>query len=338
MRFQADAGLYDPANGDVFLINGRPYCGMGRGYNTAANAAGGEPFDDAMDSNNHPYALLPNPFGFQGNATYGSDPAGPGGANVDYTAADYNNCYLALLLNNGQTTNQGGILPSFFRPELYSYWKAQVPGLATNSALLRQISFRPNTDVQDHPAFSNANPNFDPSNHSRPNSTSTISAAACPIVYGSIPACRCLPRATAERARFSSPPASSISTAASTSTRMAARWTSTPTLIRDRQRTAPRPLRIRSAALARRLASGSVTLPIGQGYGTANINLNGIFSPAEVSAIIMGTTGTPTGWPGRYGGSPGSHAFSQSSNVNGVGIDQAVRVSTPTDRSLLTPR
>jgi hypothetical protein len=126
MRFQADAGLYDPANGDVFLINGRPYCGMGRGYNTAANAAGGEPFNDAMDSNSHPYALLPNPFGFQGNATYGNDPAGPGGANVDYTAADYNNCGLGLMLNN-TNVSQSGILPSFFRPDLYSYWKAQVP-------------------------------------------------------------------------------------------------------------------------------------------------------------------------------------------------------------------
>ncbi len=164
MRFQADAGLYDPANGDVFLINGRPYCGMGRGYDTTATAAGGGPFNGKADSNSHPYALLPNPFGFQGDSTYGTDPAGPGGANVDYTAADYNNCYLGLLLNNGQATNQGGILPSFFRPELYSYWKSQVPGLATNAAPLRQISFRPNTDPQDHPAFSNVNPNFDPSN------------------------------------------------------------------------------------------------------------------------------------------------------------------------------
>ncbi len=47
----------------------------------------------------------------------------------------------------------------------------------------------------------------------------------------------------------------------------------------------------------------------------ANISLNAIFSSTEVSAIIMGMSGTPTGWPGRYGGSPGLTS-AQSSIVN----------------------
>ena len=64
-----------------------------------------------------------------------------------------------------------------------------------------------------------------------------------------------------------------------------------------------------------------VTMAIGQGYGVANINLNAIFSPAEVSAIIMGVgpsstpPASPVGWSGRYGGSPGQ-SFAQSSTAN----------------------
>ena len=71
-------------------------------------------------------SLLPNPVGFQPSASYYADssgnpindPAGPGGANMDYTACDYNNCYLGLMLNN-TNVSQTGIIPSFFRPDLY---------------------------------------------------------------------------------------------------------------------------------------------------------------------------------------------------------------------------
>ncbi len=165
MRFASDAGVYDPSGpqgstpGDTFLINGRPYSGMGRGYNTSGQLvsqltppAGGPGAgtgllysDDAIDPSLSAavkaaggtlqanafayYALLPNPVGFQGTSTYGSDPAGPGGANIDYTAADYNNCQLGLLLNNGTSTNAAGIIPSFYRPELYAYWGSQVTAL-----------------------------------------------------------------------------------------------------------------------------------------------------------------------------------------------------------------
>jgi hypothetical protein len=336
MRFQADAGLYDPANGDVFLINGRPYCGMGRGYNTAANAAGGEPFNDAMDSNSHPYALLPNPFGFQGSTSYGSDPAGPGGANVDYTAPDYNNCNLAMTYFQPPVAGkaQSAIYPSFFRSDLYNYWSAQVPNLKTNAALLRQVTFRPN--LVDNPAFSNVNPNYDPTNPapslpnqfdvdnlgggtpdsiwidpglpvftSRDGRTCKVLVAVCELdldgrinvnAHGS----------ALDIDANAYPTGKNGATATSNSL----------------------------AALAG-VSNSSVTLPIGQGYGVANINLNAVFPPADVSAIILGMSGSPTGWPGRYGGTPGQ-TFSQSSLVNRQ-LELIKLFEFPTNSSLLTP-
>ena len=188
MRFQADAGLYDPANQDLFLINGRPYCGMGRGYNTnPANAT--DPANNAMDPNSWPYALLTNPVAFQPSATYGSDPNGPGGANMDYTACDNNSPYLALMLNN-TNVSQTGIIPSFFRPDLYSYWNSQVPDLnhPTSQHCCARFHSAPIRSTIPRSAPT-------PIRALRPDrrravSTSTISAAAFPTVFGSTRACR----------------------------------------------------------------------------------------------------------------------------------------------------
>ena len=58
-----------------------------------------------------------------------------------------------------------------------------------------------------------------------------------------------------------------------------------------------------TAVLAGLANGGSALLPVGQGYGPADINLNSIFSNAEVTNILEGTS---SGWPGRYGGTPGN--------------------------------
>jgi len=97
MRFKADAGLYDPAVNDTFLVNGREYCGLGRGFDPTVVWTGNTPANDFPDPNTSaafpngwPYALLPNSVGFQlhvvtanGLTVNYNDPAGPGGDNPD---------------------------------------------------------------------------------------------------------------------------------------------------------------------------------------------------------------------------------------------------------------
>ncbi len=70
---------------------------MGRGYDpTGASSAP----NGALDPSGQTYALLPNQAFFPQPSPLPAgglvDPAGPGGANVDYTAPDYNNMYLGL--------------------------------------------------------------------------------------------------------------------------------------------------------------------------------------------------------------------------------------------------
>jgi hypothetical protein len=158
MRFHADAGLIDPNVGDAFLVNGPAYAGMGRGFDwtgTTKDSAGKLALWNGLkDQNNREYALLPNPAYFQANTTSNptyTDPTGNGGANVDYTAYDYNNMYLGLV------NNTGGILPSFHRADLYAYWVKRSGGMTAD--LARKIMFRPTTF--DHPIFCAAtNPQF----------------------------------------------------------------------------------------------------------------------------------------------------------------------------------
>ena len=91
------------------------------------------------------------------------DPTLYGGANVDYTAYDYNNMYLGLVTNVPPPTTGSPkvppVLPSFHRPDLCKYWFDKLGSNMTPS-LARQILFRP-TPV-DHPVFCNTtNPDFD---------------------------------------------------------------------------------------------------------------------------------------------------------------------------------
>ncbi|MBN2295881.1 MAG: hypothetical protein JXM70_25850 [Pirellulales bacterium] len=141
-----------PANGDNFIINGTPFSGTGFGYNPAATGAnplltatdprtGVNP--NGADGQDAQFALLPNPQPFTPTGTY-TDPAGPGGANEDYDAADYQNMLLASLVPQG-----GGVtipIPSLHRPSLVNYWFHQlIPLLGTtwpNEAITNEEKWR----------------------------------------------------------------------------------------------------------------------------------------------------------------------------------------------------
>ncbi len=166
--------------GDIFMINNRPYTGLGRGYNLTTaqnmnNPGVSTPANDAVDPSMATvvpsgalYALFPNSAAFSPDMTPVSgsnptpryaDPAGPGGAGVDYTAYDLQNFYLGLI-TNGNATNP--ILPSFHRSELIKYWitkqgTGNFAGLPLQ--LQRKILLRPNP--QDAPIFcQTTNPNL----------------------------------------------------------------------------------------------------------------------------------------------------------------------------------
>ncbi|MBL9122061.1 MAG: hypothetical protein JNG90_00405 [Planctomycetaceae bacterium] len=114
------------------------------------------------------------------------DPAGPGGADEPYDAVDYQNMLLALYvpnaLNDGSDTSVPVPLPSLHRPELIYYWLLK-SGAITSSVgmqavtlneletldgispgLVRRIMLRPwgGTPNSDHPLFTGSNPGFNP--------------------------------------------------------------------------------------------------------------------------------------------------------------------------------
>ena len=163
-----------------FIINGVPFSGTGFGYQPSSgqlnriydsvNKVYG-PAPIAPDKTHWPTPLLPNDL----------DNRIPlGGANPDYTAADFQHVLLAAqVYNTVSSTTQ--TLPSMHRPALINYWinnqtAATWHGLWTaNPDLCRRIMMRPigtmngiaTTDNPDHPNFTGSNPNsngFDPIN------------------------------------------------------------------------------------------------------------------------------------------------------------------------------
>ena len=132
-----------PVAGDSYVINGAPFSGTGFGYNPYYYQAlpANNPERqimltagiDGTTTQNSPrrYALLPNPVTFQQNPNLQyTDPAGPGGANEDYDAPDYQNMILAGVTISGSTLSV--VSPSLHRPELIDYWYNQMvntPGL-----------------------------------------------------------------------------------------------------------------------------------------------------------------------------------------------------------------
>ena len=151
------------ADGDTFLINGRPFSGTGFGLNTLLlNDVDSSPTDENpkfdpdsgvygfLLSRNRQlaavagmgkveYALTPNATQFfplftsppPPSAPLVSlsptwyeyiDPAGPGGANEDYDAPDYQN----MLLGWQETTTGAVLIPSLHRPDLVNYWAQRI--------------------------------------------------------------------------------------------------------------------------------------------------------------------------------------------------------------------
>ena len=119
-----------------FLINGVPFSGTGFGYNGATI---GE------------LALQPNPI-FVPEAR---NPAG--GANSDYTAADFQHMLLAAQVPQYNATGQiTGVatIPSLHRPALVRYQNGK--GVPAHNYILRPIGGTNN----DHPNFTGSNPAF----------------------------------------------------------------------------------------------------------------------------------------------------------------------------------
>jgi len=140
-------------NRNDFIINGSPFSGTGFGYDTSA-----DPQLAKKDALGREYALLPNPAasGFSLN-----DYVGPGGANEDYDAVDFQNMLLAA-----QIVNTSGDLiatiPSLHRPALIDYWKNKnaTDWNGLDSDLRRKICLRPIGAATDHPSFTGSNPSF----------------------------------------------------------------------------------------------------------------------------------------------------------------------------------
>lgn len=161
-----------PAAGDIFIINGAPFNGMGFGYDPATWRL------DAVDNNNHPVSLLPHFGGYtsqQANSTNGTAIAPDhGGADEPWDAPDLQNLHISVvppgLLSAGVAPNVFSLplIPSFHRPELVNYWldSSRWPGgssiqLASNQNqrdLARSIIFRPMP--WDHPNFTGSNPDL----------------------------------------------------------------------------------------------------------------------------------------------------------------------------------
>jgi hypothetical protein len=172
-----------PVAGDRFLINGRPFNGTGYGYargsfDTSTESQGASFLLDAFDPSiadlqptswddptRAPYALLPNPVFFAPSndnpfTNYTDpydDPAGPGGADEDYDAADFQNLLLGAYVGDGSSMQVR--IPSLHRPALVDYWIAKANlGPPTNvkkgwndvgndlaQALRRKILMRPSS-------------------------------------------------------------------------------------------------------------------------------------------------------------------------------------------------
>ena len=134
-------GYYQGNPGAVhsYIINGMPFSGTGFGYSTAATPPladdlgnylpatmppdpllvqpGGGSFPSLREALvSLPYALLPNRTGDPSNSDT-HDLRGPGLANEDYDAPDYQNMALAGMLPDGNVP-----IPSFHRPALINYW------------------------------------------------------------------------------------------------------------------------------------------------------------------------------------------------------------------------
>ena len=175
-----------PNSGDQFTINGVPFSGAGFGYDPTSGSLGATPptsppapiTDSGAPTGAYPIALLPGYPLANYPITSGASvyPAAtgyrnpPGGANSDYTAADFRHMLLAAqqpaATGAGVVPTMNTPIPSLHRPALIQYWAQNNGGTWAGIPLKlqRMIMLRPNS--QDHPNFTGSNPNvpFDPVN------------------------------------------------------------------------------------------------------------------------------------------------------------------------------
>ncbi len=161
-----------PQNTSTFIVNGAPFSGTGFGFDatgTALNATFNATTQTWSLVGTNPVALLPN---LPLSVYAAGNP--PGGANSDYTAADFQHTFLAAQVPDA--TAPGGIrtLPSFHRPALIKYWEND-QGVTTfrdlwaaspaSHGLCRAIMMRPigmGLPRTDHPNFTGSNPSVTP--------------------------------------------------------------------------------------------------------------------------------------------------------------------------------
>lgn len=114
-------------NGAKFVVNGRPFNGMGAGYNFSTGKC------DLLEvPGGSPSALLPNR-SVRVSGTVPTTGLGYnwGGCDESYDAPDFQNMFLASiplgsgLIGNDYTDLQRLPLPSFHRPDLYKYWSSR---------------------------------------------------------------------------------------------------------------------------------------------------------------------------------------------------------------------
>ena len=150
-----------PNTGDRFVVNGVPFSGAGFGF--------------TLDANGH---WVPNPAD-PTLALKPNDPANrnpPGGANPDYTAADFQHVLLAARVPNANAVGGIQTLPSLHRWDLIQYWGAKqstpnqfsVSNLQTimmrpigGTASLQGITISDPGNIP-HPDFDGSNPKFNP--------------------------------------------------------------------------------------------------------------------------------------------------------------------------------
>lgn len=288
-----------PQIGDRFIINGRPFDGTGFGLGLSAALTGVQQiadgtFDKTIDhkisvaGSMQPRALLPN-HGSVANsnadlfdAQY-PDPTGLGRANEDYDAADYQNMHLAVMVADPNTPILGTkvIRPSYHDPALINYWENLIKNDPTLMAaapaairdLRRKFTFRPSTE--DHPGFATVNPTFNPiigpwdvdnDNNGKPDSVwvdlgSPVQTDASGRLYKPMYAILCLDMDGRLNLNAHGSPMHLVRTGAT--------WPPKQRFVgpfADMQ--------------------GEAMLPIGQGYGPADIVLNRLFMSGAPVAMI----------------------------------------------------
>ncbi len=332
MRLKTDAGvdankpnqLLDPVVGDVFVVNGPAFSGMGRGYDPTYDpqnamaprsaAPNGYLYVDSTNNTSRPYALLPNSAYFQATTSPQNgmpaylDPAGPGAANVDYTAYDYNNMYLGLVTNGAPGLPP--VLPSFHRADLCAYWKNQPGGV--DAALARKILFRPTTF--DHPIFNaTTNPNFNPIDPASPLDVDNMGTG----IPDSIWIDPGLPVMIDRNGKSYKVMIAPLILDLDGRVNLNAHGSYTQ-VDPNFQYPANNPASLSAGAIA---GGGRAQLPIGEGFGPADVNLLQLFSvlpPAQAQQLVrslfngVAPTGpTNSGWPGRHNDQVSSFASRQ---------------------------